>query len=62
MGFAVAEGPDIESDWHNFGALNIPRHHPARQDHDTFYLPARAAMAAAGAADAHLARCRSAPC
>lgn len=40
MGFAVAEGPDIESDWHNFGALNIPEHHPARQDHDTFYLPA----------------------
>lgn len=40
MGFAVAEGPDIESDWHNFGALNIPDHHPARQDHDTFYLPA----------------------
>ncbi|MCK8783619.1 phenylalanine--tRNA ligase subunit alpha [Roseomonas sp. NAR14] len=40
MGFAVAEGPDIEGDWYNFGALNIPEHHPARQDHDTFYLPA----------------------
>ncbi|MBM3586964.1 MAG: phenylalanine--tRNA ligase subunit alpha [Alphaproteobacteria bacterium] len=40
MGFKVAEGPDIESDWHNFGALNIPLHHPARQDHDTFYVPA----------------------
>ncbi|RAI61006.1 phenylalanine--tRNA ligase subunit alpha [Roseicella frigidaeris] len=40
QGFSVAEGPDIESDWHNFGALNIPEHHPARQDHDTFYLPA----------------------
>ncbi len=40
MGFSVAEGPDIESDWHNFGALNIPGHHPARADHDTFYLPA----------------------
>ncbi len=39
MGFRVAEGPDIEGDWHNFGALNIPDHHPARQDHDTFYLP-----------------------
>ncbi len=39
MGFAVAEGPDIESDWHNFSALNIPGHHPARDDHDTFYLP-----------------------
>jgi phenylalanyl-tRNA synthetase alpha chain len=40
MGFGVAEGPDIEGDWYNFGALNIPDHHPARQDHDTFYLPA----------------------
>ena len=40
MGFSVAEGPDIESDWHNFSALNIPGHHPARDDHDTFYLPA----------------------
>jgi phenylalanyl-tRNA synthetase alpha chain len=39
MGFAVAEGPDIESDWHNFSALNIPAHHPARDDHDTFYVP-----------------------
>jgi phenylalanyl-tRNA synthetase alpha chain len=29
----------VESDWHNFGALNIPAHHPARADHDTFYLP-----------------------
>jgi len=40
MGFAVGEGFDIESDWYNFGALNIPAHHPARADHDTFYLPA----------------------
>ncbi len=39
MGFTVAEGPDIEGDWHNFTALNIPAHHPARQDQDTFYLP-----------------------
>jgi phenylalanyl-tRNA synthetase alpha chain len=39
MGFSIAEGPDIESDWHNFSALNIPAHHPARDDHDTFYLP-----------------------
>ncbi len=38
MGFAVAEGPHIENDWYNFGALNIPPEHPARQDHDTFYL------------------------
>jgi len=38
MGFAVAEGPDIEDDFHNFTALNIPETHPARQMHDTFYL------------------------
>ncbi|MFC3126990.1 phenylalanine--tRNA ligase subunit alpha [Pseudoroseomonas globiformis] len=42
MGLSVAEGPDVEGDWFNFGALNIPDHHPARQDHDTFYLPAGA--------------------
>ena len=39
LGFAVAEGPDIEDDFHNFTALNIPPEHPARQMHDTFYLP-----------------------
>ena len=39
MGFVVAEGPDIEEDWYNFTALNIPPEHPARQEHDTFYLP-----------------------
>ena len=39
MGFAVAEGPEIEDDFHNFTALNIPPEHPARQMHDTFYLP-----------------------
>ena len=38
MGFAVAEGPQIEDDWHNFDALNIPPHHPARQEFDTFYM------------------------
>jgi phenylalanyl-tRNA synthetase alpha chain len=42
MGFSVAEGPDIEDDFHNFTALNIPPDHPARQEHDTFYLPADA--------------------
>ena len=41
MGFTVAEGPDIEDDWHNFTALNLPPEHPARQMHDTFYLPSR---------------------
>ena len=39
MGFSVVEGPDIEDDFHNFTALNIPPEHPARQMHDTFYLP-----------------------
>ncbi len=38
MGFAVAEGPQVESDWHNFDALNIPPEHPARQEHDTFFM------------------------
>src|SRR6202012_2382768 len=42
MGFTVAEGPHIEDDFHNFTALNIPPEHPARQEHDTFYLPPRA--------------------
>jgi phenylalanyl-tRNA synthetase alpha chain len=41
MGFAVAEGPHIEDDFYNFTALNIPPEHPARQEHDTFYLPER---------------------
>jgi phenylalanyl-tRNA synthetase alpha chain len=39
MGFEVAEGPHIEDDFYNFTALNIPPEHPARQEHDTFYLP-----------------------
>ena len=38
MGFAVAEGPDVETDYYNFEALNIPKHHPARDMHDTFYV------------------------
>ncbi len=39
MGFTVAEGPDIEDDFHNFTALNFPPGHPAREMHDTFYMP-----------------------
>ena len=39
MGFSISEGPDIEDDWHNFTALNFPPGHPAREMHDTFYLP-----------------------
>jgi phenylalanyl-tRNA synthetase alpha chain len=42
LGFAVAEGPDIESDDYNFTKLNIPPEHPARQEHDTFYLSKKA--------------------
>jgi phenylalanyl-tRNA synthetase alpha chain len=38
MGFAVAEGPEIEDEWHNFDALNIPATHPSRDMQDTFYL------------------------
>jgi len=41
MGFSIAEGPDIEDDFHNFTALNMPAEHPARQMQDTFYLPQR---------------------
>ena len=40
MGFSVAEGPDIEDDFHNFTALNFPPGHPAREMQDTFFLPA----------------------
>ncbi|VAW82497.1 Phenylalanyl-tRNA synthetase alpha chain [hydrothermal vent metagenome] len=40
MGFEVATGPEIEDDYHNFEALNIPAHHPARAMHDTFYFDA----------------------
>ncbi|MBS0211652.1 MAG: phenylalanine--tRNA ligase subunit alpha [Proteobacteria bacterium] len=39
LGYEVAEGPEIEDDWHNFEALNFPAHHPARAMHDTFYFP-----------------------
>ena len=38
LGFEVKSGPEVEDDYHNFDALNIPEHHPARQDHDTFYF------------------------
>lgn len=39
MGFAIADGPDIETEWHCFDALNTPPDHPARNEQDTFYLP-----------------------
>ena len=44
LGFAVATGPEIEDDWHNFTALNMPETHPARAMHDTFYFPDRNAQ------------------
>ncbi|NOZ09528.1 MAG: phenylalanine--tRNA ligase subunit alpha [Gammaproteobacteria bacterium] len=50
MGFRVADGPEIEDDFHNFEALNIPPDHPARAMHDTFYLP-----------DGHLLRTHTSP-
>ncbi len=42
MGFSIAEGPDIETDYYNFTALNFPEGHPAREMHDTFFMPADA--------------------
>ena len=50
MGFTLAEGPDVEDDFHNFTALNIPPEHPARQSHDTFYLAAADTSRVSGAA------------
>ncbi|MEC8860176.1 MAG: phenylalanine--tRNA ligase subunit alpha [Pseudomonadota bacterium] len=49
-GYSVAEGPEIEDDYHNFEALNIPGHHPARAMHDTFYVNLADAKAAGAAA------------
>ncbi|RZK84708.1 MAG: phenylalanine--tRNA ligase subunit alpha, partial [Methylobacterium sp.] len=51
LGFAVATGPEMETDWHNFSALNIPESHPARAMHDTFYLRQGIDAKAAGTAD-----------
>ncbi len=44
IGFDVAEGPEIEDDYHNFGALNMPEHHPARAMQDTFYIDANTVL------------------
>ena len=38
IGFNVSEGPEVEDDWHNFTALNLPEHHPARDMQDTFFI------------------------
>ena len=66
LGFAVADGPEIEDDWHNFTALNIPETHPARAMHDTFYLAqgdhaAAWSHPAAGAALRYLLRTHTSP-
>ena len=42
LGFSIAEGPEIEDDWHNFTALNLPQDHPARDMQDTFYVDSKA--------------------
>ena len=56
LGFSVAEGPEIETQWYNFTALNMPENHPARAMQDTFYLePRDAGRGAARAAHPHLA-------
>ena len=52
LGFAVATGPEIEDDWHNFTALNIPESHPARAMHDTFYCEEPSTSDGGGFADA----------
>ena len=44
IGYSVAEGPEVEDDYHNFEALNIPSHHPARAMHDTFYFNANTVL------------------
>ena len=56
LGFAVATGPEIEDDWHNFTALNIPESHPARAMHDTFYFPPEA-----NGSQKHLLRTHTSP-
>ncbi len=66
LGFAVADGPEIEDDWHNFTALNIPDSHQARAMHDTFYLaqgehPAGEAHPARGTVLRHLLRTHTSP-
>lgn len=62
MGFAIAEGPDIEDDWRNFGALNIPAHHPARQDMIRSTCPASTPRGGRGCCGRIPRRCRCARC
>ena len=55
LGFAIAEGPDIETDYYNFTALNFPEGHPAREMHDTFFLPPDCERRAESTAHAYFA-------
>jgi phenylalanyl-tRNA synthetase alpha chain len=61
MGFAVAEGPDIEDDFHNFTALNFPEKHPAREMHDTFFFNPKEDGASACCCAPTPAPCRCGP-
>ena len=61
LGFAVAEGPEIEDDWHNFTALNIPETHPARAMHDTFYIAGEHDQPPSGAAPRMVLRTHTSP-
>ena len=61
LGFSVAEGPDIETDYYNFTALNFPEGHPAREMHDTFFFNPGAERRAASCCAPTPRRCRSAP-
>ena len=62
MGFGVATGPEIEDDFHNFEALNIPKEHPARAMHDTFYVDtSHIKNAKDGAGESHLLRTHTSP-
>lgn len=56
LGYALADGPEIEDDWHNFEALNFPPHHPARAMHDTFYIDDAGDGAGATDGNRHLLR------
>ena len=62
LGFSVAEGPEIEDDWHNFTALNIPETHPARAMHDTFYFDRGRATSGRWCCAPTPRRCRSGRC
>ena len=57
IGFSVVEGPEIETPYYNFEALNIPEHHPARDNMDTFYI--EGTRGETSAADAHFADANS---